>query len=113
MEGDSFFTVFFLDSSELLGESAFINGCSCKRLPWYTKGLQKYKNLTNNYYKKYSKTHNPADGEIYWQHKRFLGILKDCKNTKTLRTTTTKNIPRHITQQMVKYIGSTNASLVY
>jgi len=44
-------------------------------LPWYTKGLQKIKNLRNKYYKKFSKTHNPADGEIYRQHKREIEFL--------------------------------------
>jgi len=40
------------------------------RLSWYTKGLQKFKNLRNKYCKKFSKTHNPADGERDRQHKR-------------------------------------------
>jgi len=44
-------------------------------LSWYSKGLQKYKNLRNKYYKKYSKTHNPADGERVRQHKRELQFL--------------------------------------
>jgi len=44
-------------------------------LSWYSKGLQKYKNLRNKYYKKYSKTHNPADGERVRQHKHELQFL--------------------------------------
>jgi len=45
------------------------------RLPWYTKGLQKIKNLRNKYYKNVSKTHNLADGERYRQHKREFEFL--------------------------------------
>jgi len=45
------------------------------RLPWYTKQLQKLKNVRNKYYKKISKTHYPAYGERYRQHKREFEFL--------------------------------------
>jgi len=44
------------------------------KLPWYTKGLKKLKNLRNKFYKRFLVTQDPGDWNRHLQHKRDFEI---------------------------------------
>lgn len=65
----------------LISISAIIRSHAKKRfqnsysLPWYTRGLKKYKNLRNKFYKRFVASGNSADFARYKQHKREFEFL--------------------------------------
>jgi len=69
------YEVFISFLSTIIGRYAKTRVQSSYRLPWYTKGLKKYQNLRNKFYKRYIESGDAADFDRYKQHKRVFEFL--------------------------------------
>jgi len=69
------YEVFISFLSTIIGRYAKTRVQSSYRLPWYTQGLKKYKNLRNKFYKRYIESGEAADFDRYKQHKREFEFL--------------------------------------
>jgi len=69
------YEVFISFLSTIVGRYAKTRVQSSNRLPWYTQGLKKYKNLRNKFYKRYIESGDVPDFDRYKQHKREFEFL--------------------------------------